>query len=90
MIKDIIEFYRIGKELGLTNKEMKNILFFNRKKFYSYIFQIVVLIMLVLWVITIFILQIEISRNTYPAGAGYSSVRMKDFKTKMRKFFNSK
>ena len=89
MIKDIIEFYRIGKELGLTNKEMRSILFFNKKKFYCYVFQLTVIIMLVLWVITIFILQIEISRNTYPAGAGYSTVRMKDFKVRRRKLHKS-
>ncbi len=84
MIKDIIEFYKIGKELGLTNKEMNKVLFFNNSR-YTLIFKLIIIIMISFWAISILILTAEISRNTYPAGTGYSTVRMKDFKIKKRK-----
>jgi len=78
MIKDLFEFYKIGKELGLTKKEISNVLF-SRNKVAIIIFYLIILIFIAFWAISILILHVNITRNTYPAGAEYSSVKMKDF-----------
>ncbi|MFX0038027.1 MAG: hypothetical protein ACFFCY_09510 [Promethearchaeota archaeon] len=84
MIKDIIEFYRIGKELGLTNKEMRKIFLIDKSK-KLLLYRLIILIIIISWVICIIILKIGITRNTYPSGTAYSSVRMKDFKMQNKK-----
>ena len=83
VINDIVQIYSIGKRLGLTNKEMKNILLFDKSK-QVLLYRLIILILLSFWVISIIILKIEIYRNTYPSGTAYSSVRMKDFRVRKK------
>ena len=83
MFKDILTFYQIGKALGLSRKEINKILIFdntNHPTLYL-VLMIVGIIGAVLFGIAMVIWGIFISRNTYPAGALYSTIKKKDFKS---------
>jgi len=84
MFKDIINFYKIGKDLGLSRKEInKHFIFNNSERRTLYI--VLSIIGIVLFGAVIIILGIFIARNVYPEGALYSTVKEKDFKYKSRK-----
>lgn len=78
MIDDIINLYKIGKDLGLTKKEINKILFFEKRK-HLILFLVFVLLIITSLAISIIILKIEIGRNTYPSGTKYSTITIKDF-----------
>lgn len=78
MIDDIINLYKIGKELGLTKKEINKILFFEKRKHFL-LFLLFVVVIITCLAISIIILKIEIGRNTYASGTRYSTVKRKDF-----------
>ena len=81
MMKDLIQLHKIGKELGLSKKEVNKVLFYDNTKN-----NIILLIILIIifsiggYFIGLFI-ESTIS-NTYPAGTLYSTVKIKDFKSK--------
>ena len=81
MIKDIIQLFKIGKELGLSKKEINRVFLFDDKR-YSLFYKILLIISFVFFGIIIIILGIEASRNTYAAGTFYSTIRIKDFNEK--------
>ena len=87
MIRDLIKFYQIGKELGLSRKEINSCLFFGRSKFYRALFIIMMMIIFFVWFFSLSILNGFVSQNIYARGTGYSTIKLKDFKKKMRKFF---
>jgi len=83
--------YQIGKELGLTRKEINRSFFFkeeshsfkNRIIFHS----ILLIIIILIGAIIIFVTQLVYSvsthtNNTYPSGTLYSTVKKKDFNQK--------
>lgn len=82
MLKDIFQLYNTGKELGLSKKEMNKILLFRNSK-YSMLYIILLIIAVSALGFLIIILGIEAAKNTYPSGTKYSTVKEKDFKTKL-------
>ena len=87
MIGDIIKFYEVGKELGLTKKEINQILIFdNSKHAYLWRFLLIIVMFLVIigWFNSLFFIVGKINENVYPTGALYSTVKLKDFKKKFQ------
>jgi hypothetical protein len=86
MIQDIIEVYRIGKELGLSKKEISSLFFFENSKhrtMSTVLFIFLVVLTLTTLAVLILFAYIQIERNTYPTGTKYSTVRIKDFRLKV-------
>lgn len=81
MFKQIFQLYKIGKELGLNKKEINNLLIFDNTK-HPTLYLVLLIIAIVATGIIAIILSIVISRNVYPQGALYSTVKRKDFKRK--------
>ncbi|MHA1319795.1 MAG: hypothetical protein ACTSQ1_08260 [Promethearchaeota archaeon] len=79
MMKDIIQLFKIGKELGLSKKEINRVLIFDNSK-HTLLYKSLLIISFIFFSIIIIILGIEASRNTYAAGTFYSTVKEKDFK----------
>ena len=87
MIADIIKFYKTGKELGLTKKEINQIMIFdNRKQAYLWRFLLIVVMLLIMigWYNSLIFITQKINEKVYPTGACYSSVKLKDFKKKFQ------
>lgn len=85
MIGDIIKFYEVGKELGLTKKEITQIMIFDNSKnaYYWRLLLIIVMFLIVIgWFNSIIFLAGKINENVYPSGTLYSTVKLKDFKKK--------
>ena len=90
MFENIIKFYRLGKELGLTKKEINNLLLFKNyqhSRLYMFLFVFLMIIIITLSTIIIGFSIIQLNRNTYPAGTRYSTVKIKDFRIKNDKKF---
>lgn len=81
MFKQIFQLYKIGKELGLNKKEINKILIFDNTR-HPILYLVLLIIAIVASGIIVIILGIVISRNVYPEGARYSTVKRKDFKRK--------
>jgi hypothetical protein len=80
-MKDLIQLHKIGKELGLSKKEINKVLFSDNIKNRT--------ILLIIFIITFSIVAYFIGlfiestiSNTYPSGTKYSTVRIKDFDKK--------
>jgi uncharacterized membrane protein YkgB len=85
MIDNIIRIYKIGKELGLTKSEISSLIFFKNPK-HRMLSIVLFIILVVITVTTLSVLivfaNIEIERYTYPTGARYSTVKLKNFRLK--------
>ena len=81
MMKDIIQLFKIGKEMGLSKKEINKVLIFDNSK-HILLYKSLLIISFIFFGILIIILGIEASRNTYAAGTYYSTVKIKDFNEK--------
>ena len=84
MIKDIIQLFKIGKELGLNKKEINRVLLFDNSKRTLLFISLLIISFIFFGIIIIIlgieaILRIEASRNTYASGTYYSTVKEKDF-----------
>lgn len=84
MFRDIIQFFKIGKELGLSRKEINKIFIFENTE-HPALYLFLMIIGIVLLGAVILIAGIFIARNVYPEGALYSTVKEKDFKSKTKK-----
>ena len=94
MLKDLVQLYQIGKELGLTRKEINGSFFFKEESHSvknRMISHTILLIILILIGATILFLTQQIwlvvtnhTNSTYPIGARYSTIRIKDFKKKFK------
>ena len=84
MFENLFQLFKIGKELGLNKKEIRNILLFDNTKNPT-LYTILMIIGIILSGIVIIFIVIVIVRNAYPAGALYSTVKTKDFKDKSNK-----
>ena len=80
-MKDIIQLFKIGKELGLTKKEINIVLLFGNSK-HTFLYISLLVISFIFFGIIIIILGIEASKNTYASGTFYSTVKEKDFNGK--------
>ena len=83
-VMNFLQIYKIGKELGLSHKDISiNLLFKNR---YQFILGIILLIIFSVFFVLFFNIAIMAYANRpdsiYPSGTLYSSVRLKDFKRK--------
>lgn len=84
MFDDLLQFYRIGKDLGLTKKEINQIFFFQKKIPLS----IGLLVILIVSILTFFfwniivIIYIQNSGTVYAEGSFYGSVSINDFKNR--------
>ena len=87
MIADLLKFYEVGKELGLTKKEITQIMIFDNSK-YAYLWRFLLIIFMLLimigWFNSLVFLTQKINENVYPAGTMYSTVKLKDFNKKFK------
>ena len=93
MFKDFFQLYQIGKELGLTRKGINGLFFFRKEAHslrYKIIFYVILIITMSLIGITLVLIRISITRDTYPSGTKYSTIRIKDFKKKLKIFIQIK
>jgi len=81
MLENFFQLYRIGKELVLSKKEINRVFLFDDSR-YPLLFKILMIIVFIFLGIFVIILGIEASRHIYPAGTLYSTVKIKDFKSK--------
>ena len=81
MLENFFQLNKIGKELGLSKKEINKIFLFDNSK-YPLIFTILIIIIFIFLGVFIIILGIEASRHIYPAGTLYSTVKIRDFQAK--------
>lgn len=82
MIYNIVSIYKIGKELGLTKKEIFSLFFFKKSRHGA--FSIVLCVFLIIITVTflsflIVLSYIYIEKNIYTTGTKYSTVKIKDF-----------
>jgi len=82
MIGDIFKIYQIGKDLGLSRKEINSSLLFERSVRFKFVFITMMIVIFLIWFISLTLLNITIARNTYTRGTLYSTVKIKDFKKK--------
>ena len=84
MFKEIFQLYKIGKELGLSRKEINSTLFFKNR--YPLIFALMMIIILSVFAIFFWnaalVLYAKSTEPVYPRGTLYSSISLKDFKDK--------
>jgi len=81
MMKDIIQLFKIGKELGLSKKEIKKVLFYDNVKNKVILLIILVIVFSIVGYFIVLFIESTIS-NTYPSGTRYSTVKIKDFDKK--------
>ena len=83
-IKDIFQLYKIGKELGLSRKEINNTLLFKDR--YPLIFALMLIVFITVFAIFFWnvaiILFAKSTEPVYPRGTAYSSISLKDFRDK--------
>ena len=81
MMKDLIQLYKIGKELGLSKKEINKVLFYDNGKKKIILLIISIIIFSIVGYFVVLFIESTIS-NTYPSGTKYSTVKIKDFDKK--------
>jgi len=81
MMKDLIQLHKIGKELGLTKKEINKVLFYDNTKNKAILLIILIIIFSIVGYFIGLFIEFTIS-NTYPSGTKYSTVKIKDFDKK--------
>ena len=89
MFNELIQLYKIGKELGLTRKEINGSLFLNeetRSLKGRMIFHIILLfIMSLIGIVLLGFMVYPHIEDTYTSGGlRYSTIMLKDFKKKLR------
>jgi len=83
MKREIIQLHKIGKELGITKKEIDKVFFYDN--FWGKHIGGIMLILILLFVVFLIILSSLYlppyipKDNTYKTGTLYSTVRIKDF-----------
>ena len=86
---ELIQLYKIGRELGLDKKEIDKVFFYDnfKDKHFGGIFLIIIVLfigfLIILTSLSVYPNSSYIpSNNTYEAGTLYSTVRIKDFNEK--------
>ena len=82
MLNGFFQFYKIGKELGLSKKEINKIFLFDNRK--DPLLLKILLLIFIFSFLGIFVLIIlnTFAEYIYPTGALYSTVKIEDFKGK--------
>ena len=81
MMKDIIQLFKIGKQLGLSRKEINKVLFYDNTRNRVILLIISTIIFSIAGYLVVLFIEASIS-NTYPSGTKYSTVKIKDFDKK--------
>ena len=81
MFNELINFYKIGMDLGLSKKEINKIFLHSNEHSLLYKLIIILIIIVISFFAVIFIAAI-IRWATYPSGTLYSSVTNDDFNKK--------
>ncbi len=88
MVYEIIKIIELGKELGLSKKEIIHILLFDNSK-HAYVWRILFVILMLLiiigWASSLTFLIQKTNQSVYPSGTLYSTVKLKDFEKKYNK-----
>jgi len=84
VFKDIFQLYKIGKELGLSRKEINSVLWFKTRSHLvlALILIIFLLVFSILFWNVALIFYAKSTEPVYPSGSFYSSISIKDFKEK--------
>jgi hypothetical protein len=80
-MKDIIQLFKIGKQLGLSRKEINKVLFYDNTRNRVILLIISTIIFSIAGYLVVLFIEASIS-NTYPSGTKYSTVKIKDFDKK--------
>lgn len=84
VFKDVLQLYKIGKELGLSRKEINSVLLFKNR--YPLVLALMLIIFLSVFAILFWnvalILYAKSTEPVYPRGTLYSSISLKDFRDK--------
>lgn len=84
VFKDIFQLYKIGKELGLSRKEINSTLLFKNR--YPLILALMLIVILSVFAILFWnvalILYAKSTEPVYPRGTLYSSISLNDFRDK--------
>jgi len=83
MFGEMIRLYKIGRDLGLTEKEMNKFLLFDETKrpnFYRFLLLLLLMLFAFSTIIALFILKNYTGGSTYATGTKYSSIGVKDFR----------
>jgi len=80
LFNDLVQFYKIGKDLGLKRNEINKIFLFSSER--SLLYKILLIFVLALAAVVVVVVIVVVSKNVYPSGALYSSVKIDDFKNK--------
>lgn len=80
MFNDLVQFYKIGKDLGLKRSEINRIFFFSGER--SLLYKILLVFVLAIAAVVVVVVIVVVSKNVYPSGTLYSSVKIDDFKNK--------
>ncbi|TKJ22123.1 MAG: hypothetical protein CEE43_07860 [Promethearchaeota archaeon Loki_b32] len=83
MFDKIFNLYKIGEGLGLNRKEINKVFLFDNSK-HSLLYKILLIIVVSFLGFLIVLVRIENSKHIYPAGTLYSTVRVNDFKKKIK------
>jgi hypothetical protein len=80
LFKDLTQFYKIGKELGLKKGEINRTFLISRNR--SLVIKFLLIFVLALIAVVVVVVVVIGSRSVYPSGTLYSSVKLNDFKNK--------
>ncbi|MFW9896109.1 MAG: hypothetical protein ACFFD7_09930 [Candidatus Thorarchaeota archaeon] len=78
MLREIAQFYKVGKELGLKKGEIHQTFINSGNR--SLLFKLLLIFSLSLIAVFVIIAIFTASRSVYPSGTLYSSVMINDFK----------
>jgi len=86
MFENLFQLVKIGKELGLSKKEIRKVLLFDNTKNPTLYTTLMIIALIFSGIIVILIFLMVVSNifpnGTYPAGAEYSTVKIQDFDRK--------
>ncbi len=82
MYKELTQFYKIGKELGLKRSEINRTFIFSGNRSLLFKFLLIFVLALIAVVVVVVIVGWVGSRSVYASGTFYSSVKLNDFKNK--------
>ncbi|MFW9866607.1 MAG: hypothetical protein ACFFEN_10970 [Candidatus Thorarchaeota archaeon] len=82
MFKDLLNYYKIGKQIGLSRKEINKIFIFDNTN-HPTLYLVLMIVGIILFGVAMVFLGVFIMQRTYlSSGALYSTVKEKDFKQK--------
>lgn len=86
MKRELFQLYKIGRELGLTKKEIDKVYFYNDFMDKHFIgFMLIIILIFIGFIIILSSLSVPPyipKNNTYQTGTLYSTVKIKDFDKK--------